>query len=80
MGVWNRIGCGRLSMFPPWVIAIDPGDLDREAVESRSRQGLPSHVEDPATIARVVRSSWPAAHRQIRQITSMRERSKTLGP
>ena len=35
--------------------ALDPGDLDRLAVESRRRQGLPDYVEDPATIARVVR-------------------------
>jgi hypothetical protein len=36
------------------VTALDPGDIDRLAVESR-RQGLPDYVEDPATIARVVR-------------------------
>ena len=35
--------------------ALDPGDIDRLAVESRRRQGLPDYVEDPATIARVVR-------------------------
>jgi hypothetical protein len=37
------------------VTALDPGDVDRLAVESRRRQGLPDYVEDPATIARVVR-------------------------
>jgi hypothetical protein len=37
------------------VTALDPGDIDRQAVESRRRQGLPDYVEDPATIARVVR-------------------------
>jgi hypothetical protein len=37
------------------VTALDPGDIDRLAVESRRRQGLPDYVEDPATIARVVR-------------------------
>ena len=35
--------------------ALDPGDVDRLAVESRRHQGLPDYVEDPATIARVVR-------------------------
>ena len=34
--------------------ALDPGDLDRLAVESRRRQGLPDFVEDPATIARLL--------------------------
>ena len=42
-------------MLSGWVTALDPGDLDRQAVESRRRQGLPDYVEDPATIARVVR-------------------------
>jgi len=37
------------------VTVLDPGDVDRLAVESRRRQGLPDYVEDPATIARVVR-------------------------
>jgi hypothetical protein len=29
--------------FPIWVTALDPGDVDRLAVESRRRQGLPDH-------------------------------------
>jgi hypothetical protein len=37
------------------VTALDLRDLDHLAVESRRRQGLPDYVEDPATIARVVR-------------------------
>jgi hypothetical protein len=37
------------------VSTLHPGDIDRLAVESRRRHGLPDYVEDPATIARVVR-------------------------
>jgi hypothetical protein len=29
--------------FPVWVTVLDPGDVDRLAVESRPCQGLPDH-------------------------------------
>ena len=44
--------------------ALDPGDIDRLAVESRRRQGLPDYVKDPATIARVVRLILAGAQMQ----------------
>jgi hypothetical protein len=72
------VSCGQRGIIRPACLsdlAIQSSTLALLVLVSRSID-----TEDPATIAGWSGSSWPAARRQVRQTTSMREGSKTQFP